>query len=115
MVMGEKITKNGLDGLDTFENGDVGIGCVSLSLSSVLLGVFRFMLLILTGLSAGALHVLSGPDHLAVVAPLVAEKPSKGLQLGFKWGLGHGLGVSVCQGRIPVSGIPFWAGLAKPG
>ena len=51
------------------------------------------MLLIFTGLSAGALHVLSGPDHLAVVAPLVAENPSKGLQLGFRWGLGHGLGV----------------------
>lgn len=51
------------------------------------------MLLIFTGLSAGALHVLSGPDHLAVVAPLVAENPSRGLQLGFRWGLGHGLGV----------------------
>lgn len=53
------------------------------------------MLLIFTGLSAGALHVLSGPDHLAVVAPLVAENPSKGFQLGFRWGLGHGLGVVV--------------------
>ena len=49
--------------------------------------------IILTGLSAGALHVVSGPDHLAVVAPLVAENPSKGVQLGFRWGLGHGLGV----------------------
>ena len=53
------------------------------------------MLLIFTGLSAGALHVLSGPDHLAVVAPLVAEHPSKGLKLGFRWGLGHGVGVVV--------------------
>ena len=53
------------------------------------------MLLILTGLSAGALHVVSGPDHLAVVAPLVAENPSKGFQLGFRWGLGHGLGVVI--------------------
>ena len=35
------------------------------------------------------------PDHLAVVAPLVAEKPSKGFQLGFRWGLGHGLGVVI--------------------
>ena len=51
------------------------------------------MLFIFTGLSAGLLHVVSGPDHLAVVAPLVAENPSKGLQLGFRWGLGHGLGV----------------------
>ena len=53
------------------------------------------MLLILTGLSAGALHVVSGPDHLAVVAPLVAEQPSKGFRLGFQWGLGHGLGVVI--------------------
>lgn len=53
------------------------------------------MILILTGLSAGALHVVSGPDHLAVVAPLVAEQPSKGFRLGFQWGLGHGLGVVI--------------------
>lgn len=53
------------------------------------------MLLIFTGLSAGALHVVSGPDHLAVVAPLVAENPAKGFQLGFRWGLGHGLGVVI--------------------
>ena len=53
------------------------------------------MLLIFTGLSAGMLHVVSGPDHLAVVAPLVAENPSKGFQLGLRWGLGHGLGVVI--------------------
>ena len=53
------------------------------------------MLLIFTGLSAGALHVVSGPDHLAVVAPLVAENPSKGFQVGFRWGLSHGLGVVI--------------------
>ena len=35
--------------------------------------LFRLMLLIFAGLSAGALHVVSGPDHLAVVAPLVAK------------------------------------------
>lgn len=39
------------------------------------------------------LHVFFGPDHLAVVAPLVAENPSKGLLLGFRWGFGHGLGL----------------------
>ena len=53
------------------------------------------MLVLLTGFTAGALHVVSGPDHLAVVAPLVSENPSKGFQLGFRWGLGHGLGVVI--------------------
>jgi len=48
----------------------------------------------IAGLSAGAIHVLAGPDHLAAVAPLAAgrERP---WSAGFLWGLGHASGVLV--------------------
>ena len=51
------------------------------------------MMALLTGLFAGALHVLAGPDHLVALAPIAADKPRRALSLGLRWGLGHGLGV----------------------
>ena len=50
------------------------------------------MLVVFSGLSAGAIHVVSGPDHLAALAPLAVDDPDRGAKLGFRWGLGHGLG-----------------------
>lgn len=47
----------------------------------------------LAGLAAGSLHVLSGPDHLAAMAPLAVRDPARATRLGASWGLGHGLGV----------------------
>jgi len=49
----------------------------------------------LTGLFAGAAHVLSGPDHLAAIAPLAVDQRRKTWRLGFLWGLGHSGGVWV--------------------
>ena len=51
------------------------------------------MLTLLTGLFAGSLHVVTGPDHLTALAPLAFDRPKRALRLGFLWGLGHGLGV----------------------
>ena len=59
------------------------------------------------GLAAGLLHVFSGPDHLAAVAPLVVDvdrghpalsENSKrirveGWRTGLQWGVGHTAGV----------------------
>jgi len=62
------------------------------------------------GLAAGLLHVFSGPDHLAAVAPLaadVAQQPAlsemlprearprrvEGWRTGLQWGIGHTIGV----------------------
>jgi hypothetical protein len=42
---------------------------------------------------AGILHVFSGPDHLAAVAPLTVEKGERGWYTGLRWGLGHSSGV----------------------
>ena len=48
---------------------------------------------IISGLIAGAIHVLAGPDHLAAVAPLSVGKRRVGWQIGFRWGAGHTFGV----------------------
>ena len=48
---------------------------------------------IMTGLVAGLLHVVSGPDHLAAVLPMAVDAPRRSVRLGVLWGIGHGLGV----------------------
>ncbi|HEX8029885.1 MAG TPA: hypothetical protein VF491_15535 [Vicinamibacterales bacterium] len=45
------------------------------------------------GLAAGLLHVFSGPDHLAAVAPLAADGDRKHWKTGLQWGVGHTAGV----------------------
>ena len=45
------------------------------------------------GLTAGAAHVVAGPDHLAALAPIAVNDPRRAARLGFLWGCGHGLGV----------------------
>jgi hypothetical protein len=62
------------------------------------------------GLAAGLLHVFAGPDHLAAVAPLVADETRRsavdgmrpremrrrrveGWRTGLQWGIGHTIGV----------------------
>ena len=51
------------------------------------------MIPILTGFSAGALHVFAGVDHLAALAPAAVADPPSATRTGVSWGLGHGLGV----------------------
>ena len=45
------------------------------------------------GLAVGFLHVLTGPDHLAAIAPLAASERRGAWRIGVRWGLGHSLGV----------------------
>ena len=59
------------------------------------------MLTVLTGALAGLVHVLSGPDHLAAVAPLAASDRDRGWIAGWTWGLGHASGV-VCVAIVAV-------------
>jgi len=44
---------------------------------------------LLAGTLASMLHVISGPDHLAAVTPLVIETKSKAWKIGLSWGLGY--------------------------
>jgi hypothetical protein len=53
------------------------------------------MFIVVTGALAGLFHVLSGPDHLAAVAPLAAVEGRRGWLAGWTWGAGHASGVAV--------------------
>ena len=48
---------------------------------------------ILTGIVAGFVHVVSGADHLIAMAPAAINNPQKALRNSFSWGLGHSSGV----------------------
>ena len=48
---------------------------------------------ILTGVVAGFVHVVSGADHLIAMAPAAINNPQKALKNSFSWGLGHSSGV----------------------
>lgn len=43
----------------------------------------------IVALVASFFHVISGPDHLAAVTPLVLETQKKSWRIGFIWGVGH--------------------------
>lgn len=70
----------------------------------------------LGGLAAGAVHATTGPDHLAVVAPLAARDARGGWRIGARWGLGHALGVALVaaavlafRGLLPVEALESWS------
>jgi ABC-type nickel/cobalt efflux system permease component RcnA len=48
---------------------------------------------LLAGTLASILHVISGPDHLAAVTPLVIETKRKTWKIGLSWGFGHLIGM----------------------
>ncbi|MDC1141725.1 hypothetical protein OAU50_01415 [Planctomycetota bacterium] len=50
---------------------------------------------VLAGLVAGLLHVVLGVDHLAALMPLSHGKSIKAAWLGFRWGIGHSIGVVI--------------------
>ena len=51
------------------------------------------MFAFLAGVAAGLLHVVSGPDHLAAVAPLASDRDRRQWLTGLQWGVGHTAGV----------------------
>ena len=74
------------------------------------------MISVLTGLVAGAIHVVSGPDHLAAVAPFAAESRRKAWDVGLRWGVGHAGGVLfigllslLLRDWLPVAAISSWS------
>lgn len=54
-----------------------------------------FPLILGSGFAAGAIHVLTGPDHLAALLPLSVGHRWKAWALGARWGIGHSAGVLV--------------------
>lgn len=54
------------------------------------------MLALWSGLAAGALHAVSGPDHVAALGPVSVHQGSAvaGARTGAAWGMGHGVGLA---------------------
>jgi hypothetical protein len=70
----------------------------------------------LAGLAAGTVHVLSGPDHLAAVAPLAADARRAQWRTGLAWGLGHttgvllvGTGALLLRDLLPIDAVASWS------
>ncbi|MCU0672220.1 MAG: hypothetical protein MUE69_05435 [Myxococcota bacterium] len=53
------------------------------------------MMALVAGALAGAVHVVSGPDHLAALGPSACRAPGHAARIGALWGLGHGIGIGV--------------------
>ena len=51
------------------------------------------------GVGAGLVHVFSGPDHLAAIAPLAMKRRRGAWLTGLRWGFGHASGV-ICVGIL---------------
>ena len=51
------------------------------------------MTLAFAGIIAGFAHVLSGPDHLAAIAPYAVTGKARAWRTGVRWGFGHSAGV----------------------
>jgi sulfite exporter TauE/SafE len=73
------------------------------------------MIAVLTGLISGAVHVVTGPDHLTAVAPLAVRRPRRAWLPGVRWGLGHSAGVALVgllslwlRDLIPVDLLSSW-------
>src|SRR4029453_11586897 len=71
---------------------------------------------IFSGLIAGLVHVFSGPDHLAAVAPLSVAHREQTWTTGFRWGIGHAGGVLVIgllsllfRELLPLDLLSSWA------
>ena len=69
----------------------------------------------LSGLVAGFVHVLSGPDHLAAVAPLAADTQRRPWLTGLDWGVGHtggvllvGLLALLLRELLPIEVLSSW-------
>jgi len=74
------------------------------------------MLSLVAGLAGGAIHALSGPDHLAAVTPLSLGDRWRGARAGLEWGIGHGAGVGLlglvaiaAHQAVPVDVLSGWS------
>ncbi len=69
-----------------------------------------------SGFIAGLIHVVSGPDHLAAVAPFAVDNPRRSWRIGFLWGIGHTGGVWIIgilffflRELLPVELLSSWS------
>src|SRR5690349_5485148 len=61
---------------------------------------------LLYGASSGALHAVSGPDHLLSLAPAAMAERGRSFRIGLNWGIGHALGtLALCVPLVLLSGL----------
>jgi hypothetical protein len=58
---------------------------------------------ILLGASSGALHAVTGPDHVLSLGPLVLDRGRAPWRIGMSWGIGHALGTLLLA--LPLVGL----------
>jgi hypothetical protein len=61
------------------------------------------MVAALAGLGSGAIHAVSGPDHLLSLAPLSVGTGRRAWRVGLLWGLGHALGTLLCAAAVAMA------------
>ena len=73
------------------------------------------MMLTFAAFIAGFVHVLSGPDHLAAIAPYAVEGKRRAWRTGVRWGLGHAAGALgigllflLLRDAFPVEVVSAW-------
>lgn len=49
-------------------------------------------LALLYGAGSGALHAVTGPDHVLSLGPAALAQPRRSFEIGLRWGVGHALG-----------------------
>ena len=78
---------------------------------------------VLTGLAAGAVHVVGGADHLVAIAPFSLNRPLAACRSALAWSAGHSAGVivlaliatgikSIANGEAVPSWAEFLVGVA---
>jgi hypothetical protein len=71
---------------------------------------------VLAAIGSGALHALSGPDHLLSLAPLSVGRRRGAWRVGLLWGIGHALGtlaaaavLILALSAVHLEGVNLWA------
>lgn len=52
----------------------------------------QMAVVLLYGAGSGALHAVTGPDHVLSLGPVALEHPRNSWRIGLLWGVGHALG-----------------------
>src|SRR5205814_1758965 len=85
-------------------------------MSNIPLNQASGLLIVAAGIGAGFMHVFSGPDHLAAIAPLAMKRQEGAWRVGLRWGMVHASGVVfvgilslLLRGLLPVDLISNWS------
>lgn len=71
---------------------------------------------VLYGASSGALHAVTGPDHLLSLGPVALAERTRSFRIGLHWGIGHALGtLALALPIVLLSHATYFGALASWG